>query len=111
MREVNPLNNPSVLEFTLTKSNLYIWRTNPNMLVPYYLMHSYIYYQMGESIISDYDYDDMCTELRDKWESITHYHKHLVDVTALGAGTGYQLKYNKRIENAAVLLYKQHRGE
>tara|TARA_R100000541_G_C1874116_1_gene81339 strand:- start:223 stop:384 length:162 start_codon:yes stop_codon:yes gene_type:complete len=53
----------------------------------------------------------MCTELRDKWESITHYHKHLVDVTALGAGTGYQLKYNKRIESAAILLYKQHKGE
>ena len=111
MREVSLLICPSVLEFTLTKSNLNIWRTNPNMLVPYYLMHSCIYYQMSDSIITDDEYDEICRELKDKWDTITHYHKHLVDVDALGAGTGYQLKYNKRIESAAVLLYNQHKGE
>lgn len=95
----------------MTKSNLDIWRTNPNMLVPYYLMHSYIYYQLQDSIIKDYEYDEMCKQLKDKWESIKHYHKHLVDVSALGAGTGYQLKYNQRIVSAATLLYKQHKGE
>jgi NAD-dependent DNA ligase len=81
------------------------------MLVPYYLMHSYIYYQLHDSIIKDYEYDEMCKQLKDKWESIKHYHKHLVDVSALGAGTGYQLKYNQRIISAATLLYEQHKGE
>jgi len=94
----------------LTKSNLDIWRTNPNMLVPYYLMHSYIYYHLGDSIISDYEYDDMCVQLKEKWKDIKHYHKNLVDISALGAGTGYQIKYNKRIEYAAKLLYEQHKG-
>ena len=81
------------------------------MLVPYYLMHSYIYYHLGDSIISDYEYDDMCVQLKEKWKDIKHYHKNLVDVSALGAGTGYQIKYNKRIEYAAKLLYEQHKGE
>ena len=82
--------------------------TNLNMLVPYYLMHSFIYYNMSDSIISDSEYDEICRELKDKWDSIEHYHKHLVDVDALGAGTGYQLKYNKRIESASILLYNKH---
>ena len=85
-----------------------VWRVNPNMLVPYYLMHSFIYYEINDSIITDYEYDEICRELKDKWDDVTHYHKHLIDVNALGAGTGYQVKYNKRIENASVLLYNNH---
>ena len=85
-----------------------VWRINPNMLVPYYLMHSFIYYEINDSIITDYEYDEICRELKDKWDDVTHYHKHLIDVNALGAGTGYQVKYNKRIENASVLLYNNY---
>ena len=74
------------------------------MLVPYYLMHSYLYYVMNEPIISDIEYDELCKELKDKWDSIEHYHKHLIDKQSLGAGTGYQLQYNKRIEHGAIAL-------
>ena len=81
-----------------------IYKTNPNMLVPYYLMHSYLYYVMNEPIISDIEYDELCKELKDKWDSIEHYHKHLIDKQSLGAGTGYQLEYNKRIEHGALAL-------
>lgn len=74
------------------------------MLVPYYLMHSYLYYVMNEPIISDMEYDELCKELKDKWDSVEHYHKHLIDKQSLGAGTGYQLEYNKRIEHGALAL-------
>ncbi len=74
------------------------------MLVPYYLMHSYLYYVMNEPSISDIEYDELCKELKDKWDSIEHYHKHLIDKQSLGAGTGYQLEYNKRIEHGALAL-------
>ncbi len=77
------------------------------MLVPYYLMHSYLYYVMNEPIISDIEYDELCKELKDKWDSIEHYHKHLIDKQSLGAGTGYQLQYNKRIENGALALLNE----
>ena len=77
------------------------------MLVPYYLMHSYLYYVMNEPIISDIEYDELCKELKDKWDSIEHYHKHLIDKQSLGAGTGYQLQYNKRIEKGALALLNE----
>ena len=78
------------------------------MLVPYYLMHSYLYYVMNEPIISDMEYDELCKELKDKWDSIEHYHKHLIDKQSLGAGTGYQLEYNKRIEHGALALLNKN---
>ena len=77
------------------------------MLVPYYLMHSYLYYVMNEPIISDMEYDELCKELKDKWDSVEHYHKHLIDKQSLGAGTGYQLEYNKRIKLGAIALLNE----
>ena len=74
------------------------------MLVPYYLMHSYLYYVMNDPIIEDIEYDELCRELKEKWDSVEHYHKHLVDKQSLGAGTGYQLQYNERIKLGAVAL-------
>jgi NAD-dependent DNA ligase len=84
-----------------------VWRTNPNMLVPYYLMHSYLYYVMNEPIIEDTEYDEICRELKEKWNSVEHYHKHLIDKQSLGAGTGYDIKYNNRIAQAAMELLKK----
>lgn len=74
------------------------------MLVPYYLMHSYLYYVMNDPIIEDIEYDELCRELKEKWDSVEHYHKHLIDKQSLGAGTGYQLQYNERIKLGAVAL-------
>ena len=74
------------------------------MLVPYYLMHSYLYYVMNEPIIDDMEYDEICRELKEKWDNVNHYHKHLIDKQSLGAGTGYELQYNKRIERASLAL-------
>jgi NAD-dependent DNA ligase len=46
--------------------------TNPNMLVPYYLMYSYAYYIEGESLVEDVEFDQMCQDLLEKWDTITH---------------------------------------
>jgi len=59
---------------------------------------------MNEPIIEDTEYDEICRELKEKWDSVEHYHKHLIDKQSLGAGTGYQLQYNKRIEYASLAL-------
>ncbi len=80
---------------------------NPNMLVPYYLMYSYAYYQENESLITDTEYDDICRELIDKWDSITHWHKRLLNLESLKAGTGYDIKYPDRVIYAALALIKQ----
>ena len=75
-----------------------VWDKNPNMLVPYYLMFSYLYYKQNISLIDDAEYDTLCKTLLDKFDDIKHFHKHLINKDALTLyGTGYDIKYNNRI--------------
>jgi NAD-dependent DNA ligase len=85
-----------------------IYHKNINMLVPYYLMYSYAYYKEGESLIEDAEFDQMCKDLLDNWDKIEHYHKHLIDLDSLRAGTGYAIQYPKRVQFAAIALIKDH---
>ena len=71
-----------------------IYDDNINMLVPYYLMYSYLYYEENESIVPDAEYDRICKTLYEKWNDIEHRHKNLIDKDTLLAGTGFQLKYH-----------------
>ena len=82
------------------------YQNNPNMLVPYYLMYSYAYYKENESLISDTEYDDICKQIIEKWDNITHWHKSLLTLDALKAGTGYDIEYPNRVISAAKLLIK-----
>ena len=81
--------------------------TNPNMLVPYYLMYSYAYYQENESLIEDAEYDQICQDLITNWDNITHWHKPLLSLESLKAGTGYDIKYPNRVVGAAIALIKE----
>ena len=81
--------------------------TNPNMLVPYYLMYSYAYYQENESLIEDAEYDQICQDLITNWNNITHWHKPLLSLESLKAGTGYDIKYPPRVVGAAIALIKE----
>jgi len=78
------------------------------MLVPYYLMFSYAYYQENESLISDAEYDQICQDLITNWNDITHWHKPLLDLESLKAGTGYDIKYPNRVVTAALSLIKEN---
>ena len=77
------------------------------MLVPYYLMFSYAYYQENESLISDAEYDQICNDLITNWNDITHWHKPLLNLESLKAGTGYDIKYPERVIYAALALIKK----
>ena len=81
-----------------------IWDTNPNMLVPYYLMFSYLYYEKNVSLIDDGEFDQMCKTLLEKYDDIEHFNKDLVNKENLKAGTGYDIKYTNRIKHAAMTL-------
>ena len=81
--------------------------TNKNMLVPYYLMFSYAYYKENESLIPDSEYDQICQDLITNWNDITHWHKRLLNLDSLKAGTGYDIKYPERVVNAALALIKK----
>lgn len=76
----------------------------PNLMVPWYLTSSYLYYKLDFSILSDECYDEMCKEMLSKWESIEHMHKHLIDPEQLKAGTGYAIDFEtlpERVKSAA----------
>lgn len=89
-----------------------IVKANPNMLVPHYLMACFLYYVMDAPILSDKLFDDMSRELLAKWDSITHWHKDLISLDDLKAGTGYAIQYPQRVRDAAIALaWRNHRGE
>ena len=81
-----------------------IWEQNENMLIPYYLMFSYLYYEKNISLIDDAEFDEMCKTLLDKLDTLTHMHKHLVKKESLTAGTGYDIKYTNLIKDSAIKL-------
>ena len=74
------------------------------MVIPYYLMFSYLYYEKNISLIEDGEFDDMCKTLLEKLDSLTHMHKHLVKKESLTAGTGYDIKYTNLIKDSALKL-------
>ena len=60
---------------------------NNNMAIPYYLMASYAYYKEDDPIFSDDFYDMLSKKILNNWDTIEHYHKHLLDEDSLIAGT------------------------
>ena len=88
-----------------------IYDDNPNMLVPYYLIHSFLYYEKDDPIIGDEEYDRICKMLYDVYDTVKHHHKHLINKDSLLAGTGYHLQYNARIEGAAAQLTAKVRNK
>ena len=81
-----------------------VWEENENMLIPYYLMFSYLYYEKNISLIEDGEFDDMCKTLLEKLDSLTDMHKHLVKKESLTAGTGYDIVYTELIKDSAMRL-------
>ena len=67
-----------------------------NMMVPWYLMASYAYYEQGDPIFSDAFFDDMGKTMLEVWNDIDHFHKHLISVDDLRAGT-YLGEYPSRV--------------
>lgn len=80
------------------------YQDNPNMLVPYYLMYSYLYYQHNVSLVEDHEYDRVCKKILDEWDNIEHRHKSLINKDSLSAGTGYDLEYPLIVQHAALQL-------
>ena len=82
------------------------------MLVPYYLMACYVYYVRDSAFMSDGLFDDISKQLLAKWETIQHWHKELITLDDLRAGTGYALQYPARTVVAAErLLWMKENGE
>lgn len=77
------------------------------MLVPHYLMACFLYYVEDAPLLSDALFDDMSKELLARWDGIEHFHKHLISVDDLRAGTGYAIQYPARVRGAARALKRK----
>ena len=73
-------------------------------LVNVYLMASYAYYHLHESPMTDEEFDLLCYLLIERYDQITHQHKHLLDMEALKAGTGFHIsEYPMMVKHAASM--------
>lgn len=82
---------------------------DPNRLVNQYLVHSYLYYILDSSVISDERYDEICKELLTCLEEATHPNALLVNKEALQSGTAYHLRseqYPEGVKRAAHSLLR-----
>lgn len=79
----------------------------PNVIVSWWLMASWLYYCRDVSLLTDHYYDELCSDLDARWDTIEHPHKHLVDRAALSAGSGFTLTedaYPLRVKGAAEYI-------
>lgn len=74
----------------------------PDQLVPFYLMASFLYYEMDLPALSDAEFDALARRLRREWEHIEHRHKRLIDYNAIGTGFYLSGKYPTRVRCAAL---------
>ncbi|CAB4213324.1 hypothetical protein UFOVP1451_13 [uncultured Caudovirales phage] len=72
--------------------------------VAWYLMASYLYYEEDFSLMSDGDYDDLCKELYEFYEILTHPHVVFLNQELLKCGSGFGLRYPQMTISAAEKL-------
>ena len=81
-------------------------------LIQKYLMASYAYYILHESVMPDEEYDKLATVLLKYWDQFDHQHKHLISKDDLEAGTLYSLRrhdYPLMVKNATELWLQELR--
>lgn len=73
-----------------------------------YLIHSYIYYELNDEVITDYEFDLLCSQLKKKFSTLKYKHKDLIDEDSLAAGTGHHLrgKFPEEIKKKAEKLLR-----
>lgn len=79
-----------------------------NSLVKYYLMSSYLYYELDVNVFNDTEFDELCKILLKDFNNIKHMHKHLLDKDSLKASTGYTLKYPTIVKHLAINWYNNY---
>jgi hypothetical protein len=80
-----------------------LFKKNINMMVPWYLMASYAYYEQGDPIFSDAFFDDMGKTMLACWDDIEHFHKEHITLDDLNAGT-FLGKYPSRVKDGLASL-------
>lgn len=61
--------------------------SNLNMLIPWYLMACFAYYEEDNPIISDWVFDRMAKSLDNNWDTVQHRHKEYLTRSDVAAQT------------------------
>jgi len=77
-------------------------RSNHNLAVPHFLIHSYLYYVEDSPLISDAAFEEIVGVLEANWSKIRHRHKRRLDRKLLKSG--FYLKYPSMVPGAAIAL-------
>lgn len=62
------------------------------LLVPHYLIHCYLYYECGVSIISDRSFDLLARRLQLEWDLANHRHRRMIERASLSSGGSYLVR-------------------
>lgn len=77
---------------------------NPNMMIPWYLMAAYSYYEQDDPILSDGLFDGLAKRMLECWDDIDHWHKDLITTEDLEAGTLLARNFPERVKGAVKHL-------
>ena len=83
-----------------------LFAKNINMMVPWYLMASYAYYEQDDAIFSDGFFDEMGKTMLERWNDIEHFHKDHITKGDLEAGT-FLGEYPSRVEGGLAEVRKK----
>lgn len=64
----------------------------PNQIIKWFLMASWLYYINDISILSDERYDLLAKQIYDSWDDLSSMHKHVIRKDDLMCGSLYYLK-------------------
>lgn len=84
------------------------WGASLGAKLQLFLMTSYLYYACNRSVITDNEFDRLCSDLLNGWLRFRHPHKHCVTREDLRATTGYAIQYPTIVKNAAAYLLGKH---
>lgn len=79
---------------------------NPNLLVPHWLIASFMYYVEDNPLLSDATFDAIVTQLGDQWDTVEHRHKFLIKRDMLKSGF-YITDYPLIVQGAANALRRE----
>lgn len=77
---------------------------NPNMMIPWYLMAAYAYYEQDDPILSDGLFDAMAKRMLKSWDELEHWHKEYITLEDLKAGTLLNKDLPQRVVSAVNSL-------
>ena len=89
---------------------------NLDCLVRRFLVHSFLYYQLDESIIGDHNYDQICVQLKEAVKGQDKYlHQNIIEKSLGAEGSGFSIRkkeYPPEIVSTAFhLLYQDKFSE